>query len=120
MVNRCTASTAEALAYNLMTQDIATVAGEKTAGSMLNAESFHLYDDFYIILPTANYLAHDSFRLDGKGFMPDIEIDPDLKLKNILVPYQKYSCFFWQDILIVEAGLAVKSGPYNLVPARLG
>ena len=84
LVNKKTASTCEPLVYELKQQKRATIVGEKTAGAMLNAEKFELFNNFYMYIPTADYYTSDSYRIEQIGVKPDIETKPEEALNKVL------------------------------------
>ena len=83
-----TASTCEPIVYGLKLNHKATIIGEKTAGAMLSAETFDLFDGFKLFLPTADYYTSDGKRLDRIGVEPDYKIESknalDFVLNNLL------------------------------------
>lgn len=74
LTNQNTASTCEPIVYTLKKEKQATIVGEKTAGAMLNGETFNLSYDYTLIVPTADYVASDGYRIDQNGVLPDIEV----------------------------------------------
>ena len=69
-----TASTCEPIVYALQQHHLATIVGQRTAGAMLNGESFTAGDGFVVTVPTATYYASDGFRIDRQGVTPDIAV----------------------------------------------
>jgi hypothetical protein len=71
LTNSRTASTCEPIVYGLKQNKRAVIVGERTAGVMLNGESFKVEDNFSLIVPTADYYASDGYRIDQKGVVPN-------------------------------------------------
>lgn len=84
LTNNGTASTCEPIVYELQKRKRAVIAGEKTAGAMLNGEIFDLDKGFKMIIPTADYYTSDGFRIDRNGVKPDIETGQEDALKTVL------------------------------------
>lgn len=88
LTDNSTASTCEPIVYGLKLNHKATIIGEKTAGAMLSAETFDLFDGFKLFLPTADYYTSDGKRLDRIGVEPDYKIESknalDFVLNNLL------------------------------------
>lgn len=84
LTSNSTASTCEPLVYELKQQKRATIVGAKTAGAMLNAEKFKLYNNFLMYIPTADYYASDGYRIEQNGVQPTIEIKPDDALNKVM------------------------------------
>lgn len=72
LVNGKTASTCEPIVYALKQLHIATLAGTRTAGAMLNGEQYDLGSGYKIIIPTATYYTSDGYKIDKNGVEPDI------------------------------------------------
>lgn len=71
LVNVHTASTCEPLIYALRQSGRAILAGTKSAGAMLNGETFDVGEGFTFTLPTATYYTADGQKIDQQGVMPD-------------------------------------------------
>lgn len=76
LVNENTGSTAEALIIGIKEYGLGKIIGNRTAGSLLSAESFNLDEDIMILVPTNDFVSFEGYRVDKKG------IKPDIKLKN--------------------------------------
>ncbi len=74
LTNKYTGSTCEPIVYGLQQHQLATVIGERTAGSMLSAEIFSLAHQFSLFLPTATYYTSDGYKIDQRGVEPDIKV----------------------------------------------
>lgn len=74
LTDRATASSCEPLVYGIRQYKLGTVVGERTAGAMLNGEEFHINDNWYVTIPTAEYYAADGYRLDQVGVPADINV----------------------------------------------
>lgn len=73
LTNKGTGSTCEPLIYALKNILGATVIGEKTAGAMLAAAPFKIYDKYKLFLPIGDFYTYDGVRLDQLGVSPTIE-----------------------------------------------
>lgn len=74
LVSRQTASAAELTADALRQAGQALLIGEHTAGAMLSQAPFDLPDGLQLMLPIADYLSHQSGRIEGRGLRPDIAV----------------------------------------------
>ena len=70
-----TASAAEFTVDALAQQEKVTIIGETTAGEMLSQKMFDLPCGYQIALPIADYYSFNSGRIEGKGVIPDIEVN---------------------------------------------
>ena len=84
LVNGNTASTCEPIVYGLKQRKRATIVGERTAGAMLNGETFSLGEDFKMVIPTATYYTSDGVKLDGLGVAPDKVVKSEEALNAVL------------------------------------
>ena len=84
LTNQNTASTCEPIVYSLKKAKQATIVGEKTAGAMMNGETFELSNNYALIVPTADYFASDGYRIDQNGVLPDIEVPGAEALEYVL------------------------------------
>ena len=84
LIDRTTASAAEALAYVLASTGRATLIGERTAGAVLSAKEIPLGDGWVLLLPTADFYTAEGTRLEGRGVMPAIESPADKALEVAL------------------------------------
>jgi hypothetical protein len=89
LVNSRTASTCEPIAYVLKTRENVTVIGENTAGAMLSANYFDLYDKYKLVIPIADFFTIDGTRLDGVGVQPDVVTASDSALERALLLIQE-------------------------------
>ncbi|TAE68451.1 MAG: hypothetical protein EAY68_04550 [Bacteroidetes bacterium] len=78
-----TASAAEPFVYTLQKENIATIIGEKTSGSVLSMEYFFIGNLAYTI-PMLDYYAFDGTRLDQKGVTPNIVCEQQQALTKAL------------------------------------
>ncbi len=84
LVNHNTASTCEPIVYGLKQRKRATIIGERTAGAILNGETFALPSGYKLVLPTATYYTSDGVKLDGRGVAPDQKTDPGKALDFVM------------------------------------
>lgn len=84
LTNSNTASTCEPIVNVLKGRQNITVIGETTAGAMLSATYFDLYDKYKLVLPIADFYTMDGSRLDGVGVAPDISVNSDSALDKTL------------------------------------
>jgi len=89
LTNKYTASTCEPIVYALQQQGLATVIGEKTAGAMLNSETFDLINGFCVVIPTADYYTSDGYHIDKQGVNPDFYINSKLSLEYAMKLIEK-------------------------------
>lgn len=84
LTGRNTASTCEPIVYGLKRRELATIVGEKTAGSMLNGEVFKVSHAYSVIIPTADYYTADGYRIDQNGVEPNIIVPSEEALDYVL------------------------------------
>lgn len=84
LTNKNTASTCEPIVYGLKQEKQATIVGEKTAGAMLNGETFNLSNNYTLIIPTADYVTSDGYKIDQNGVLPEIEVPGEEALDYVL------------------------------------
>ena len=84
LINNNTASACEPLVYGLKKKQNVTVVGEHTLGAILSPSVFDIGNNYYLILPTADYLASDGKTLDGVGVTPNIKINSHKALDFVL------------------------------------
>lgn len=84
LTNSNTASTCEPIVYVLKESERATIVGEKTAGAMLSATLFDIYEKYKLILPIADFYTYDGVRLEGVGVKPNIETKSEDALDKVL------------------------------------
>ena len=75
LTSNTTASTSEPFVYTLQKENIATVIGEKTSGSVLSMEYFN-FDNLALTIPMLDYYTYDGKRLDKVGVTPNILCEP--------------------------------------------
>lgn len=74
LVSHQTASAAELTADALRSSGRAVLIGETTSGAMLSQSPYDLPDGLQVFLPIADYYAHKTGRIEGKGLQPDVAI----------------------------------------------
>lgn len=74
LTNGNTASTCEPIVYALKKNKKATIVGENTRGAMLAAFPFFVSGKYMLMVPIADYYAHDGARLDKVGVAPDVAV----------------------------------------------
>ena len=74
LIGQESASAAEITAAALKSQHRATLVGERTSGSVLNAVEFALPDGGAVQVPVADFTTADGTRIEGVGVMPDIDV----------------------------------------------
>jgi len=84
LINNNTASACEPLVYGLKKKQNVTVVGEHTLGAILSPSVFDIGNNYYLILPTADYLTSDGKTLDGVGVTPNIKINSHKALDFVL------------------------------------
>jgi hypothetical protein len=80
LISNKTASAAEFSADALVLQENVTLIGETTAGEMLSQKMYDLPHGFQLSLPIAEYYSHRIGKIEGKGVVPDIEINQSVSL----------------------------------------
>jgi tetratricopeptide (TPR) repeat protein len=86
LTSRQTFSGGEGLAYNLQAQNRATIIGDTTGGGANPAMNWHLYKDFYILIPfgrAVNPITGTNW--EGIGVLPDIPVQADKALDTALI-----------------------------------
>jgi C-terminal processing protease CtpA/Prc len=77
LINKATASAAEAFVAVMQEQGRAVLIGPRaTAGKMLSARNVNLSDGWVLELPEADFRTRKGVRLEGKGVAPDIVVKP--------------------------------------------
>lgn len=89
LISKSTASACEPLVYGLKKEKNIIVVGENTAGPILSPSIFDIGQNYYLILPTADYLTSDGNSLDGTGVAPNIKIKSDDALDFVLKELKK-------------------------------
>jgi hypothetical protein len=84
LINHNTGSTCEPIVYILKKELDAILIGETSAGAMLSAAQFDVYDKYKLFLPIADYYTTEGNRIDQIGISPDIEIDQELALEKAM------------------------------------
>ncbi len=83
LIDKSTSNVAEALAIFLKNEKIATLIGQKTAGSPLLTEAYELDKQYRITIPFAQFYDKDGKNYQGIGLEPDIVSDkPMEEMKN--------------------------------------
>jgi C-terminal processing protease CtpA/Prc len=82
LVNECTNSAAEMVASFVAEHRLATVVGQKTPGRVLGAANFEVGSGYWLRLPVMGWYTPSGICLDGKGVLPDVEVDVDPYLLN--------------------------------------
>ncbi len=72
LVDRGSASTAEAVAAALGESGRATVAGTRTAGAMLSSTVFEIAKGWMLQVPVADYRSARGVRIEGAGVQPEV------------------------------------------------
>lgn len=70
-----TASAAEMAVDALIGAKRVTHIGEKTAGKMLSQKMFDIPHGFSLSIPIADYISHNSGRIEGHGLTPSVAVD---------------------------------------------
>lgn len=84
LVNNKTANTCEPIIYGLKQNGLATIIGQPTAGSVLNGEYFSIDNNYFVIIPTADFYASDGYRIDQQGVTPNFLADEGYALEEAL------------------------------------
>lgn len=72
LINGETQSAAELVAETLRSARGAVLIGETSAGALLVQKPFDVGDQFTLFLPVADYVSHESGRIEGVGLVPDV------------------------------------------------
>jgi hypothetical protein len=84
LIDKSTSNVAEALAIFLKNEKIATLVGQKTAGSPLLINMIDLDKQYRISVPVACFYDKDGKSYQGNGLEPDIPTDDSDAIKVIL------------------------------------
>ncbi|MGN6477627.1 MAG: S41 family peptidase, partial [Flavipsychrobacter sp.] len=84
LTNGNTASTCEPVVYAMKQSKHATIVGERTAGAMLNGETFSMPDGYKLVVPTATFYTTDGYKIDRQGITPDISVPSKDALTTVL------------------------------------
>jgi hypothetical protein len=84
LINNNTASACEPLIYGLKKKHNVKIIGKHTAGAILSPTVFDIGNNYYLILPTADYLTSNGKTLDGVGVTPSVKIKSDKALDFVL------------------------------------
>ncbi|MDD2277889.1 MAG: S41 family peptidase [Candidatus Margulisbacteria bacterium] len=84
LISNNTASSCEPLVYGLKKTHYVKLVGEHTLGAILSPSVFDIGNNYYLILPTADYLTSDGHSLDGIGVAPNVKIKSHKALNYVL------------------------------------
>lgn len=84
LINGNTASTCEPIVYIMKDKKMATVIGENTAGAMLSAAPFEVFNKYKLFLPIGDFYTYDGVRLDQVGVAPNIQTTSDQALNKAM------------------------------------
>ncbi len=84
LIGNNTASACEPLVYGLKKEHNVTVVGENTQGAILSPSVFDISNNYYLILPTADYLTSEGKTLDGIGVSPNVRVKSHKALNFVL------------------------------------
>lgn len=79
-----TSKVAEALVYILKNEKIATIIGQKTAGTSMFAEHIRIINDYDINLPVSDYYTSDGKNLNKTSIEPDIKVPGEDAMKYVM------------------------------------
>lgn len=68
-----TASAGEMVAAFAAENNLATIAGTKTAGRLIPGSGFHVGHGYMLILPKAEYVTWREQRYEGRGIIPNVQ-----------------------------------------------
>lgn len=85
LVNKKTASTAEALVIGAKEYNFAKIIGENTAGALLNAKQFKIDEDIMLVVPINDFISYSGYRVDQKGIEPDIKLKKGKDIEQQLI-----------------------------------
>ena len=77
LVNKGTSNVAEALAIYLKNEKMATIVGQKTAGSPTLTEVFEIDKQYRITIPFAQFYDNNGKSYQGIGVLPDLPTELD-------------------------------------------
>ncbi|NJL46550.1 MAG: S41 family peptidase [Leptolyngbyaceae cyanobacterium SM2_5_2] len=81
LTSPATFSAAEEFAYNLQSQQRATVVGETTRGGANPGRGFRLHDHFWVFMPTGQAINPVTGKnWDGTGVIPDVKVPTEMAL----------------------------------------
>ena len=78
MINECTQSSLETIAWVGRTNFHATLIGRPTSGALGQAIRIPLWDNNYAFFSGIGLFSHDKTALQRKGILPDIEVFPTM------------------------------------------
>jgi carboxyl-terminal processing protease len=90
VVNQWTNSAAEMVAGFAAENRLATIVGEKTAGNVLGAMNFKVGSGYWLRLPIFGWYTSKGNCVEGKGVVPDFEVEVDPYLLNAGVDQQMH------------------------------
>ena len=79
-----TSKVAEALVSILKSEKIATIIGQKTAGTTMFAEHIRISNDYVIIIPVSDYYTSEGKNLNKTGIEPDIKVPGEDAMKYVM------------------------------------
>jgi C-terminal processing protease CtpA/Prc len=59
--------------------NLATIIGTKTPGRFTSRSAFKIGHDYRLVLPIAAYQGWKGVRIEGKGIVPDVEVNWSLE-----------------------------------------
>jgi hypothetical protein len=84
LIGNRTASACEPLVYGLKGEKNIQIIGEKTAGAMLSPTVHAIGNNYFLIIPTADYLTNQAKSIEGVGVQPDIKVKSEKALEFVL------------------------------------
>ena len=84
LINKWTASAGEPLIDLLKKEQIATLVGETSNGSMLTGKSFDIDENYEAFIPIADYYTSNHVKIDKVGIDPDIEVETSTAKEYVL------------------------------------
>ena len=85
LVNKGTASAAEAFAFALQNQDRCTIVGQPSSGGAYMNTYFPVNDDFVIAISTsAPFIPGTNTSWEGLGVQPDFQVESQIALEKAL------------------------------------
>jgi C-terminal processing protease CtpA/Prc len=75
LINKWTASAGEPLIDLLKKEQLATLVGETSNGSMLSGKFYNINKNYSAFIPIADYYTRDGFKIDKVGVQPDIHVN---------------------------------------------
>jgi hypothetical protein len=84
LTSKRTASACEALVSGLKREKNIQIIGEKTAGNMLSPTVHSIGNNYFLIVPTADYLTNQWESIENTGVQPDIKMKAKKALDFVL------------------------------------